>query len=352
MPLSRQNEFDPGVPPAEYALADAPGAEFMDIPKAFGVGAGEGTASMGKGLRSVQEPIQRAVDRTAGTQAAPYAGMATAGTALGEVLDDVGTEVGNFFKGHMSEGGQKVLNTPLYQEGHFTDTAKNPLNWPIIAADAVGQTAPVLAASAAGGVPMATMAGFAQNAGGISDSVHNVIMQSDDNQLMQSPTFVSLFKNIDQDPQYSSYSDLQKIDLAKKQLADTIAMADLGDPKMLAANLVASYTGDAYLGELFAGRMLSSSVAKTAGKAILRDGGINAGFAGISQLTENEGMTLAGSHGDADQGVKDQMITGGLTGLAMGGVPAIVGHVREGRAERWRIRRTGNTGGRKNRKSC
>lgn len=334
MPLSRQNEFDPGVPPAEYALADAPGAEFMDIPKAFGVGAGEGTASMGKGLRSVQEPIQRAVDRTAGTQAAPYAGMATAGTALGEVLDDVGTEVGNFFKGHMSEGGQKVLNTPLYQEGHFTDTAKNPLNWPIIAADAVGQTAPVLAASAAGGVPMATMAGFAQNAGGISDSVHNVIMQSDDNQLMQSPTFVSLFKNIDQDPQYSSYSDLQKIDLAKKQLADTIAMADLGDPKMLAANLVASYTGDAYLGELFAGRMLSSSVAKTAGKAILRDGGINAGFAGISQLTENEGMTLAGSHGDADQGVKDQMITGGLTGLAMGGVPAIVGHVREGMAAR------------------
>lgn len=334
MPLSRQNEFDPGVPPAEYALADASGAEFMDIPKAFGVGAGEGTASMGKGLRSVQEPIQRAVDRTAGTQAAPYAGMATAGSALGEVLDDVGTEVGNFFKGHMSEGGQKVLNTPLYQEGHFTDTAKNPLNWPIIAADAVGQTAPVLAASAAGGVPMATMAGFAQNAGGISDSVHNVIMQSDDNQLMQSPTFVSLFKNIDQDPQYSGYSDLQKIDLAKKQLADTVAMADLGDPKMLAANLVASYTGDAYLGELFAGRMLSSSVAKTAGKAILRDGGINAGFAGISQLTENQGMALAGSHGDVDQGVKDQMITGGLTGIAMGGVPAIVGHVREGMAAR------------------
>lgn len=334
MPLSRQNEFDPGVPPAEYALADAPGAEFMDIPKAFGVGAGEGTASMGKGLRSAQEPIQRAVDRTAGTQAAPYAGMATAGSALGEVLDDVGTEVGNFFKGHMSEGGQKVLNTPLYQEGHFTDTAKNPLNWPIVAADAVGQTAPVLAASAAGGVPLATMAGFAQNAGGISDSVHNAIMQSDDNQLMQSPTFVSLFKNIDQDPQYSGYSDLQKIDLAKKQLADTVAMADLGDPKMLAANLVASYTGDAYLGELFAGRMLSSSVAKTAGKAILRDGGINAGFAGISQLTENQGMALAGSHGDIDQGVKDQMITGGLTGIAMGGVPVIVGHVREGMAAR------------------
>lgn len=334
MPLSRQNEFDPGVPPAEYALADAPGAEFMDIPKAFGVGAGEGTASMGKGLRSAQEPIQRAVDRTAGTQAAPYAGMATAGSVLGEVLDDVGTEVGNFFKGHMSEGGQKVLNTPLYQDGHFADTAKNPLNWPIVAADAVGQTAPVLAASAAGGVPMATMAGFAQNAGGISDSVHNAIMQSDDNQLMQSPTFVSLFKNIDQDPQYSGYSDLQKIDLAKKQLADTVAMADLGDPKMLAANLVASYTGDAYLGELFAGRMLSSSVAKTAGKAILRDGGINAGFAGISQLTENQGMALAGSHGDVDQGVKDQMITGGLTGIAMGGVPAIVGHVREGMAAR------------------
>lgn len=334
MPLNRSNDFDPGLPPAEYALPEAPGAEFMDIPKAFGAGVGEGTATLGKGLESTADPIRRMAERSAGTPAAPYAGMATAGGALGNVFDELGTELGNFFKEHMSEGGQKVMDTPLYQEGHFTDTAKNPLNWPIVAADAVGQTAPMLAASAAGGVPMATMAGFAQNAGGISDSVHNAIMQSDDNQLMQSPTFVSLFKNIDQDPQYSGYSDLQKIDLAKKQLADTVAMADLGDPKMLAANLVASYTGDAYLGELFAGRMLSSSVAKTAGKAILRDGGINAGFAGISQLTENEGMTLAGSHGDVDQGVKDQMITGGLTGLAMGGVPAIVGHVREGRAAR------------------
>ncbi|HCM1854066.1 TPA: PLxRFG domain-containing protein [Salmonella enterica subsp. arizonae serovar 56:z4,z23:-] len=334
MPLNRSNDFDPGLPPAEYALPEAPGAEFMDIPKAFGAGVGEGTATLGKGLESTADPIRRMAEKSAGTPAAPYAGMATAGGALGNVFDELGTELGNFFKEHMSEGGQKVMDTPLYQEGHFTDTAKNPLNWPIVAADAVGQTAPVLAASAAGGVPMATMAGFAQNAGGISDSVHNTIMQSDDNQLMQSPTFVSLFKNIDQDPQYSGYSDLQKIDLAKKQLADTVAMADLGDPKMLAANLVASYTGDAYLGELFAGRMLSSSVAKTAGKAILRDGGINAGFAGISQLTENQGMALAGSHGDVDQGVNDQMITGGLTGIAMGGVPAIVGHVREGMAAR------------------
>lgn len=334
MPLNRSNDFDPGLPPAEYALPEAPGAEFMDIPKAFGAGVGEGTATLGKGLESTAEPIRRMAEKSAGTPAAPYAGMATAGGALGNVFDELGTELGNFFKGHMSEGGQKVMDTPLYQEGHFTDTAKNPLNWPIVAANAVGQTAPVLAASAAGGVPLATMAGFAQNAGGISDSVHNAIMQSDDNQLMQSPTFVNLFKNIDQDPQYSGYSDLQKIDLAKKQLGDTVAMADLGDPKMLAANLVASYTGDAYLGELFAGRMLSSSFAKTAGKAILRDGGINAGFAGISQLTENEGMALAGSHGDVDQGVKDQMITGGLTGIAMGAAPAIVGHVREGMAAR------------------
>lgn len=334
MPLSRQNEFDPGVPPAEYALADAPGAEFMDIPKAFGVGAGEGAASMGKGLRSAQEPIQRAVHRTAGTQAAPYAGMATAGSALGEVLDDVGTEVGNFFKSHMSEGGQKVLNTPLYQDGHFTDTAKNPLNWPIVAAESVGQTAPVIAASAAGGVPMATMAGFAQNAGGISEAVHSAIMGADDNQLMQSPTFVNLFKNIDQDPQYSHYSDLQKIDLAKKQLADTVAMSDLGNPKMLAANLVAAYTGDAYLGELFAGRMLSGTLAKTVGKAVVRDGGVNAGFAGISQETQNEGMNRAGFDVNPDQGVMDQAITGGLTGLAMGGVPALVGHAREAIATR------------------
>lgn len=334
MPLPRQNEFDPGVPPAEYALADAPGAEFMDIPKAFGVGAGEGTASLGKGLRSAQEPIQRAVDRTAGTQAAPYAGMATVGGAMGEVLDDLGTEVGNFFKSHMSEGGKNVLDTPLYQEGHFTDTAKNPLNWPIVAAEAVGQTTPVIAASAAGGVPMATMAGFTQNAGGISEAVHSAIMSSDDNQLMQSPTFVNLFKNIDQDPQYANYSDLQKIDLAKKQLADKVAMSDLGDPKMLAANLAAAYTGDAYLGELFAGRMLSGTVTKTVGKAIVRDGGVNAGFAGISQEVQNEGMNQAGFQVNPDQGVRDQVITGGLTGIAMGGVPALVGHVREATATR------------------
>lgn len=344
MPLPRQNEFDPGVPPAEYALADAPGAEFMDIPKAFGVGAGEGTASLGKGLLSAREPIQHAADRAAGTQAAPYAGMATAGGAMGEVLDDLGTEVGNFFKNHMSEGGKTVLDTPLYQDGHFTDSAKNPLNWPVVAAEAVGQTAPVIAASAAGGVPMATMAGFTQNAGGISEAVHSAIMSSDDNQLMQSPTFVNLFKNIDQDPQYSHYSDLQKIDLAKKQLADKVAMADLGDPKMLAANLTAAYTGDAYLGELFAGRMLSGTLAKTVGKAVVRDGGVNAGFAGISQEVQNEGMNQAGFQVNPEQGVRDQVITGGLTGIAMGGVPALVGHAREAVAAR-RTAATDNAGG-------
>lgn len=344
MPLPRQNEFDPGVPPAEYALADAPGAEFMDIPKAFGVGAGEGTASLGKGLLAAREPIQHAADRVAGTQAAPYAGMATAGGAMGEVLDDLGTEVGNFFKSHMSEGGKKVLDTPLYQGGNFTDTAKNPLNWPIVAAEAVGQMAPVIAASAAGGVPMATMVGFTQNAGGISEAVHSAIMSSDDNQLMQSPTFVNLFKNIDQDPQYSHYSDLQKIDLAKKQLANKVAMSDLGDPKMLAANLTAAYTGDAYLGELFAGRMLSGTLAKTVGKAVVRDGGVNAGFAGISQEVQNEGMNQAGFQVNPDQGVRDQVITGGLTGIAMGGVPALVGHAREAVAAR-RTAAADNAGG-------
>lgn len=82
--------------------------------------------------------------------------------ALGNMLNSAGHSIGNFFKGHMSEGGQKVMDTPLYQDGHFTDTAKNPLNWPIVAADAVGQTAPVIAASAAGGLPLATAAGFAQ----------------------------------------------------------------------------------------------------------------------------------------------------------------------------------------------
>lgn len=114
--------------------------------------------------------------------------------ALGNMLNSAGHGIGDFFKGHMSEGGQKVMDTPLYQDGYFTDTAKNPLNWPIVAADAVGQTAPVIAASAAGGVPLATAAGFAQNAGGTSEAVHSAIMNADDNQLMQSSTFVNLFK--------------------------------------------------------------------------------------------------------------------------------------------------------------
>lgn len=332
MPFTRPTEFDPGLPPAEYALPEAPGAEFMDIPKAFGAGIGEGTHSIGEGLHENSKKIAHNVvshplDTGLGGIAASV-GM----DALGNMLDSAGHSIGDFFKGHMSEGGQKVMDTPLYKDGHFTDTAKNPLNWPIVAADAVGQTAPVIAASAAGGVPLATAAGFAQNAGGTSEAVHSTIMNADDNQLMQSSTFVNLFKNIDQDPQYSGYSDLQKIDLAKKQLADTVAMADISDPKMLAANLLAAYTGDAYLGQLFAGRMLSSSVGRTLVKAGVRDAGINAAYAGTSQYVENEGMNEAGIKTESGQGVKDQMITGGLTGLAMGGVPAIVGHIREGRA--------------------
>lgn len=332
MPFTHPNEFDPGLPPAEYALPDAPGAEFMDIPKAFGAGFGEGTHLIGEGAQENSKKIAHNV--ASHPLDTGLGGIATSVgmDALGNMLNSAGHSIGDFFKGHMSEGGQKVMDTPLYQDGHFTDTAKNPLNWPIVAADAVGQTAPVIAASAAGGLPLATAAGFSQNAGGTSEAVHSAIMSADDNQLMQSSTFVNLFKNIDQDPQYSGYSDLQKIDLAKKQLADTVAMADISDPKMLAANLLAAYTGDAYLGQLFAGRMLSSSVAKTLVKAGVRDAGINAGYAGTSQYVENEGMNKAGIKTESGQGVKDQMITGGLTGLAIGGVPAIIGHVREGRA--------------------
>ncbi|HED2522712.1 TPA: hypothetical protein R4Y92_001450 [Klebsiella aerogenes] len=254
MPLPRQNEFDPGIPPAEYALAEAPGAEFMDIPKAFGAGVGEGTSYFGKGLEAGQQPIQDAAMKAAGSKAGAGTDWLTAAAmsqgmgTLGKVVDKVGSEIGDFFKEHMSEGGKQVMDTPLYQDGHFTDTAKNPLNWPIVAGEAVGQTVPVLASSAAGGMPLATMTGFTQNSGMVSDAAHSAIMNSEDNQLMQSPTFVKLFQNIDQDPQYSHYSDLQKIDLAKKQLADQVAMADLSDPKMLAANLLAAYTGDAYLG--------------------------------------------------------------------------------------------------------
>lgn len=334
MPFTRPNDFDPGLPPEEYALPEAPGAEFLDIPKAFGAGVGEGTHSIGKGLQENSNKI--AHNAISSPQDTGLGGIAASVgmNELGSMLDSAGHSIGNFFKEHMSEGGQKVMDTPLYQNGHFTDTAKNPLNWPIVAADAVGQTTPVIAASAAGGVPLATAAGFTQNTGGTSEAVHGAIMNADDNQLMQSSTFVNLFKNIDQDPQYSGYSDLQKIDLAKKQLADTVAMADISDPKMLAANLLAAYTGDAYLGQLFAGRMLSSSVGKTLIKAGVRDAGINAGYAGVSQYVENEGMNDAGLKTDPGQSVKDQMITGGLTGLAMGGVPAIVGHVREGRAAR------------------
>lgn len=330
MPFTHPNEFDPGLPPAEYALPEAPGAEFMDIPKAFGAGFGEGTHLIGEGVQENSKKIAHNV--ASHPLDIGLGGIATSVgmDALGNMLNSAGHCIGDFFKGHMSEGGQKVMDTPLYQDGHFTDTAKNPLNWPIVAADAVGQTAPVIAASAAGGLPLATAAGFSQNAGGTSEAVHSAIMSADDNQLMQSSTFVNLFKNIDQDPQYSGYSDLQKIDLAKKQLADTVAMTDISDPKMLAANLLAAYTGDAYLGQLFAGRMLSSSVAKTLVKAGVRDAGINAGYAGTSQYVENEGMNKAGIKTESGQGVKDQMITGGLTGLAMGGVPAIIGHVREG----------------------
>ncbi|HCJ7421238.1 TPA: hypothetical protein NVL94_001576 [Citrobacter freundii] len=127
MPFTRPTEFDPGLPPAEYALPDAPGAEFMDIPKAFGAGFGEGTHLIGEGGQESSKKIAHNVashplDTGLGGIAASV-GM----DALGNMLNSAGHSIGNFFKGHMSEGGQKVMDTPLYQDGHFTDTAKNPL---------------------------------------------------------------------------------------------------------------------------------------------------------------------------------------------------------------------------------
>ncbi len=319
---------------SQFPVERPQGAEFLDIPKAFGAGVGEGTAALGKGLQVAKQPIAQMAEQARNVPnagpAGAYAGMATAGAGVGQLLDKVGSAIGDMFLDSMSEGGKAVHDTPLRENGHFTDTAKNPLNWPVLGANAIGQTAPIIVASAAGGAPMAAMAGFMQNDGNVSQSVHSAIQQADDNQLMQSPTFVNLFKNIDQDPQYANYSDLQKLDLAKKQLGDTIAMADLGDPKMLMANLVASYTGDAYLGQLFAGRILSSTFVKTLGKAIGRDGLVNGGFTGISRLVQNEGENqYAGAHIDPMQGVADDSLGGFAQGVAMAAIPAAVGHGRE-----------------------
>ena len=330
MPLPRQHEFDPGLPPAEYALPEAPSAEFMDIPKAFGAGTGEGTHAIGEGMKATGRQLEHntLTDPASGGVGGLAASIGL--DELGNLLSAAGKGVGDFFHEHLSEGGKQVADTPIYQDGHFTETAKNPLNWPIVAADALGQTAPILASSALGGVPLATAAGFTQNNGAVSEAVHSAISQTETSQLMQSPTFVNLFKNIDQAPQYSNYSDLQKIDLAKKQLADKVAMADLGDPRMLAASLVAAYSGDAYLGQVFAGKVLSNTIAKTIAKTAVRDGGVNASYMGVSQYLQNEGMNnLAGANIDPGAGVQDQAVTGGVTGLMMGTVPAVVGHLRQ-----------------------
>ena len=127
MPFTHPNKFDPGLPPAEYALPEAPGAEFLDIPKAFGAGVGEGTHSIGEGIQENSQKIAHNVvsdplDTGLGGMAASV-GM----DALGNMLNSAGLSIGDFFKGHMSEGGQKVMDTPLYQNGHFADASNGAL---------------------------------------------------------------------------------------------------------------------------------------------------------------------------------------------------------------------------------
>lgn len=321
---------------ARQHRGEPPRPDWMDTPRAFAAGAGEGTQAIGEDANVRGKQI--AQDAVKDPQMAGLGGMAASVglEKLGELLDSAGRGIGEYFSDSMSEGGKAVNQMPL------SESAKDPRNWPLIGAKMTGQIAPVIAGTAVAGSVGATALGVPQNEGMTHATAINQAQQEigkkNNEELIQIPTFVNLFRAIDQAPQYQHLSDSQKIDLAKSQLAETVAMGTLNDPMTVLANIGGAIAGDARLGRLMLGGLAEKEgggILKTALTEGAKQAAIGGGVAGENQYSINRALNDAGiTNRDVMEGVGDSAIEGGVAGGIMGAPFGAVGGYHNRRAQR------------------
>lgn len=179
----------------------------------------------------------------------------------------------------------------------------------------------IAADKAAKGAMSATTAQLAtlSATGGSGVQIKETIENTPWKDLANSDTFKNNFKAINENPEYESLSNKEKLNLARTMTADQASQEVQQDPALLAVNAASSFFGDATLGRIIQGR-IGGGIAEKAIKGAIAEAPTEAAQSAMEQYAQNIAMIdIAGADIDKTKGVLKSAIEGGVMGAVIGG---------------------------------
>lgn len=153
-------------------------------------------------------------------------------------------------------------------------------------------------------------------------------------ELKDSSSFREAFLRIDGDQQYQGLSDLDKLSMARDEVASLASAATMGDVKTWGAAAAGSLMGDAMLFKMLIGKGAKGIVA-SATKGAAGEGIGEMLEEGTQQYAVNQAVSeTTGIESDPWKGVASSAIEGGLIGAGTGGAMGAAGGARTSLADR------------------
>lgn len=153
-------------------------------------------------------------------------------------------------------------------------------------------------------------------------------------ELKDSSSFREAFLRIDGDQQYQGLSDLDKLSMARDEVANLASAATMGDVKTWGAAAAGSLMGDVMLFKMLNGKGAKGIVA-SATKGAAGEGVGEMLEEGTQQYAVNQAVSeTTGIESDPWKGVASSAIEGGLIGAGTGGAMGAAGGTRTALADR------------------
>lgn len=153
-------------------------------------------------------------------------------------------------------------------------------------------------------------------------------------ELKDSSSFREAFLRIDGDQQYQGLSDLDKLSMARDEVANLASAATMGDVKTWGAAAAGSLMGDVMLFKMLTGKGAKGIVASAA-KGAAGEGVGEMLEEGTQQYAVNQAVSeTTGIESDPWKGVASSAIEGGLIGAGTGGAMGAAGGTRTALSDR------------------
>lgn len=165
------------------------------------------------------------------------------------------------------------------------------------------------------------LSGGGSAVGSSGNNARDTVLNTDFETLVQSEVYKAIFREIDSNPEYNSFTDEMKLDLARKELANTVDTEILTDPALWAANVGMSALGDSVisgvLGKTYTG--VKSIIPNTA-KGFAAEAPTEALQGGVEHYRVNSVLRdNVDSSINPEEGLGNAMLTEGVIGGITGG---------------------------------